>query len=175
MTGDADRYRIQYEMTAETAVAAMKLAHTSTFRLVWIAAFVALAVGVVCLLVDFVFGAVIMVSLGAATALVGFNPVQHWLARREGRGVMGDVHEIRLGEDSLHYETPIGTGLIPWSSITDIRENDRIVLFMRDRVPLAYVPGSAFETPAQRGEFVGYARERIGAAGSSSQDEGSVK
>lgn len=172
MTDDADRYGLRFEFTAETAVAVMKLAHTTTFRLAWIAAFVSFAVAVVCLLVGFVFGAVIMLGLGLSTALLGLDPVQHWFARREGRGVLGEIHEIRLDEASLHYQTPMGTGLIPWSAITAIRENDRIVMFMRERVPLAYIPASAFESPAQRAEVVGYARERIGAARGSSPDEG---
>ena len=116
--------------------------------------------------------ALIVAILSLSVALFASDPALRWYMRREARSLIGRGHETGFGDDGLHETSPTGTGVILWSAITDIRENDQVVLFMRDRLPVVYVPVSAFETPAQRAEVVGYARERIGAARSTNRDEG---
>jgi hypothetical protein len=51
-----------------------------------------------------------------------------------------------------------------------VRQNDRTVVFLRDRVLVAYAPASAFVSAAQQAEVVSFARQRIAAARSSQVD-----
>jgi len=48
--------------------------------------------------------------------------------------------------------------------MTEIRANDRTVLFIRDRILLAYAPAGAFRTPEELAEVVAYSRRQITAA-----------
>ena len=75
--------------------------------------------------------------------------------------MIGGTIEIRLGDDGLRFKTPVSEGSVPWSAVTALRENERTVIFMRDRISIADIPASAFQSAEQRAEIVGYALDRM--------------
>ena len=52
----------------------------------------------------------------------------------------------------------------PWTSLTEVRANTRTVLFVRDRLLLAYAPAESFVTSTERDAVVAFSRMKIVAA-----------
>jgi hypothetical protein len=94
-------------------------------------------------------------------------PLERWMLGFQMRSVIGGESELFISEEGLHYRNPIVSGDIAWSALTEVRENEKTVVFMRDRLLAAYAPSSAFATPAQREEAVAFARSKIATARSS--------
>jgi hypothetical protein len=88
-------------------------------------------------------------------------PLERWMIRLQMRSLIGGDSELVIGEDALRYRNPIGDGTIEWSALTEVRENDRTVVFMRDRLLASYAPASAFASPAERQAAVAFARSKI--------------
>jgi hypothetical protein len=94
-------------------------------------------------------------------------PLERWMIGLQMRSLIGGESELVIGEEGLHYRNPIASGDIGWSALTEVRENEKTVVFMRDRLLASYAPSSAFLSPAQRAEAVAFARAKIAAARSS--------
>ena len=94
-------------------------------------------------------------------------PLERWMIGLQMRSLIGGESELVIGEDGLQYRNPMASGDIGWSALTEIRENEKTVVFMRDRLLASYTPSSAFASPAQRAEAVAFARTKIAAAKSS--------
>jgi hypothetical protein len=94
-------------------------------------------------------------------------PLERWMLRLQMRSVIGGESELVISEDGLHYRNPVASGDIGWSALTVVRENEKTVVFMRDRLLASYAPSSAFASPAQRTGAVAFARAKIAAARSS--------
>lgn len=105
----------------------------------------------------------LLIAFGAAMFLVGtrFQPLQRWLIARNSRSLLGRTIDISVETDGLRSTGELGTSFFPWSTLTAVRSDARTVIFMRDRVLLAYVPASSFSSPAHQAEIIRYARERI--------------
>lgn len=145
----------------------MKRTYQRMLRAVQLGALLAVVVGIAIAIVLtnlIVFGAVLAI-IGVITLVVSGDPIQRWLLQREGRSVLGGFTDIHLTDEGITSRTPLGEGSIPWAAVTAVRESERIVVFMRDRIPIAYIPDSSFESPARRAEIMAYARERMSAAG----------
>jgi cell division protein FtsW (lipid II flippase) len=90
--------------------------------------------------------------------------MDRWLNRAVGRGIVGGTSTLVAAEDGLHFDRPIGSGVIPWSALTAVRIGPTSIVFQRDRVMASYVPTSAFGSEAERDAFVDYARTHIASA-----------
>lgn len=130
-----------------------------TFLRVW--ALLLAAVGVAATLAGLPILGLMLLGLGVLAWVFQGDRVQRWLAGREVRSIVGGEIEVRLGDDGLRFRTPLGEGSAPWSAVTALRENERTVIFMRDRIAVAYIPSSAFRSAEQRAEIVAFVQRHV--------------
>ncbi len=126
---------------------------------------VALAAGAVLVLVgDWTFGPALVMFGLLTLALTVIRGPERWLINRRGRSVIGGTSELVFGEDGVDFASPQATGRIAWAAMTDVREDARTVVLLRDRILVAYAPVAAFGPPERRAEVVAYIRARLEAA-----------
>jgi hypothetical protein len=101
----------------------------------------------------------------AAMLLVGrFALLDRLFGRRRVRSLNGRTTELALGDDGIAWDGPVASGHIPWTSITEVRANARTVLFVGDRLLLAYAPADSFTSAGEQAEVIAYSQRRIEAA-----------
>jgi hypothetical protein len=164
MTEEGPRYRIHYIVTGETATDAAKLAYRSLYRWIRLGGAAVIVTSALLFIGGLTVFAVILLFLSVASLLIATDPVQRWFTRREGRSIFGSTLELEIDDDGLHASGITGSGVVPWSGMTEVRQDARTVLFMRDRIPIGYIPSAAFESPAQRAEIVEFALGRVASA-----------
>jgi hypothetical protein len=122
------------------------------------------------------------ILLGAAVAVQGFvvgwffvilgvlfylysyvEPVLLWRIRRRQRDSLGREVTVSIDDVAVHFGTSVMSSDVPWSSFTAIWVKPRIVVFMRGRRPMAYLPASVFASADERDEVIAFARARIAA------------
>ena len=81
--------------------------------------------------------------------------------KRQARSVLGTLRESTVTETGLRYRTVTASGEIPWTSMTAIRHNSETVLFLRDRLPLYFLPASSFDSAQDMAQFVEDCRGRL--------------
>ena len=124
--------------------------------------------------VDIVLGVLVAVrgyTLGYLLVIIGVllflysyvEPVLLWRIRRRAGDSLGRELTVRIDADALRSENELGSGRIPWSTMTAVVVTDRIVAFVRGRRPVAYVPSSAFADEAERDAVIAFVRARIAA------------
>lgn len=89
------------------------------------------------------------------------RPLDRWLYSRDSRGLVGTTCQYDFDHQGVHYVTALGTGLLPWSSLTEIRANERVIVFRRDRYMAASAPTSAFASPVEWRDVLVFARARV--------------
>jgi hypothetical protein len=109
----------------------------------------------------------IAVALFCALMLVmaRFAVMDRVAVRRQIRSVLGQPIELRIGEEGIGWHGPTGTAVIPWNSLTEVRASERTVLFIRDRLLVAYAPADGFASPDEQAQVVAYARSRVAGRG----------
>jgi hypothetical protein len=159
----SDRFVIEYTITPDAMLDASRLYRATYLRIVLAIAAVLALVGVA-LTIAGAFGIGVWLAIfGVLTLLLARLPfVDRWILRMSARGLIGERMTYNVDEDGIHYDGPTSTGLMPWSSFTSVRADDKSIAFARDRVVPAYVPSSAFASPAERTAFLAFARSHIG-------------
>ena len=109
-----------------------------------------------------------LVGGGALTALAAQTRYfDRWRARRHLRSLLGTRATFEMDDSGVLVETVTISGHIPWSAVTELRANDRILVLMRDRVPVAWIPASAFSSAAELDQVVAFMPSKIETADTS--------
>ena len=159
-----DSFTVRFQVTPSAVIDAVRL-HQKTLmaRLRAVLVIFVAAGGVIAMVVDLTLGLSIAFFGILLLALSWFQFLDRWLIGNRGRGIIGETCEYIADDQGLRYEHPLGSGVINWSALTDVRTNDKSIVFRRDRVMAAYLPTSAFATPAERDSFLAFARAHVGA------------
>ncbi|HUR17194.1 MAG TPA: hypothetical protein VMZ33_07895 [Candidatus Limnocylindrales bacterium] len=84
-----------------------------------------------------------------------------WRVKRAGRTVIGTRAHLTVEDDGMTIQNADMSNHIEWKSITELRINDRIVIPMRGRLPVGWLPTDAFASLAEREAAIAYMRDRI--------------
>ncbi len=157
-----ETYTVTYEITPTAVSDAIRL-HQTTLLARYRGVMVLIAVAGIALAVavDPTLGFTLTLFGILLLAMTWMSFIDRWLNRNRGRGVIGGTCKIELDDQGIHYEHPLGSGVVAWSALTHIRANDKSIVFGRDRVMAAYIPTSAFASPAERDSFLAFARARV--------------
>ena len=170
MTTSNARYRLQYEMRADAMIDAVHLHQSGIYRLVTFAVALMLLSALILAAMASAFAdlrwlllvAGLLAAWGTLTLVVARGRrLLRWGVRRNARSVLGGTVELMLGDDGITTTARYSSGFVPWSQLTGVREDERTVLFVRDRVLLGYAPSTAFASAEHRAAVLRFAREQI--------------
>jgi Bacterial PH domain len=153
---------LRFQTTAKASADAHALGQVGLARFDLIIDAVALVTAIVLLATgNTVLGAVVAVIAGLSLLGRRSHPLQRAIIAMRFRSFLGRTTEVTIADDGLHFANPLGTSIVPWSSITAVRSNSQTVAFFRDRVLLGYIPSSAFDSLAAQANVVHLAQTRI--------------
>ena len=160
----APAYVIPYTYSFEDALDAGRFFQERVYR--WYVG--VLSVGVLAGVIFTISGAsfVLPITLFCAAMLLmaRFSVMDRLVSGRRLRSLIGRGMELVLNHDGIAWTGPLSTGQIPWASVTEVRANNKSVLFVSDRLLLAYAPANAFATSDAQAAVVAYARREVDAA-----------
>jgi hypothetical protein len=160
----APRYVIRYTQSFESALEAGKFLQARVYRTYYIVFGAGLAIGAFVSLINVSIGLFILVFSALMLITTRLDVLDRLFGRRRARSVLDQPIQLSLGQDGIVWEGPQATSHIPWSSLTEVRSNHRTVLFVRDRLLLAYAPAASFRSAVEQADVVAFSRERIAAA-----------
>ena len=155
---------IRYVVSFDDSLEAGRLFHARLIRWYQVALAVGLVAGIAVTLSYPVLGLWIALTCATLFLLARFSVMDRLFGRRRLKSLIGGMTELDLGEDGIDYTGPLSSSHIPWASITEVRSNRRTVLFVCDRLLLAYAPAASFASPAEMAEAIAYSRRQIAAA-----------
>jgi hypothetical protein len=155
-------YRIVFTVTEDAAIDASRFAGARMWRLMAVAALLIVACGLIATFLDEPAAGVGLLAAGALLALTSvWRAPTRWLLRRRSRSAFGTRLELSIGDTGLDVTSAHASGHRDWTGLTEVREGRKSVLFMRDRLAVAYAPLEAFGTPARRHQILAYARAKM--------------
>jgi hypothetical protein len=90
--------------------------------------------------------------------------LDRWRIRRHARSLLGSTAKFDIGLHGIDSELVGMASQVGWDTVTNIHDNGRVVIVARDRLPVLWIPASAFASAAQRDEIVSFMRDQISAA-----------
>jgi hypothetical protein len=84
-----------------------------------------------------------------------------WRVKRAGRAVIGTRAQFKVDESGLHIENAGQTQDVAWPAITELKVSDAIIVPMRDRLPVAWMPTEAFASSSARDLAISFMREQV--------------
>lgn len=93
--------------------------------------------------------------------LSGTEFLDRWRVKRGARSLIGSTGSFIIDERGITADPPTDAGRRAWSEITDIQENDRILIVKRGRTPVVWVPKRAFASDDEAAAVVSFVRAHI--------------
>jgi hypothetical protein len=157
-------YRVSFTVTVDDVVAYLRLAQRTLNLIGAVLGLFGIVVGIVSglALADAVTG-VWLVVLGLvifAGATTEF--LDRWRARRVARSILGTESIFTFDETGIAAQTVTGSGRVPWSAVTELKKNDRLMLIRRDRLMVAWIPTRAFGSAEEQTAVEALIRNHIG-------------
>jgi Bacterial PH domain len=155
---------IRYTQSFDTALEAGKFLQARLIRTYYLVFGIGLVIGAFVSFINLFVGLFILIFSALMLITTRLAMLDRLVGRRRARSVLGEPIQLQIGDDGIDWQGPQGTSHVPWSSLTEVRSNERTVIFIRDRLLLAYAPVTSFATAAEEAEVVAYSRARIAAA-----------
>jgi hypothetical protein len=159
---------VRFTLVADDIVDVQNFLQRPLFRLITAIGLAALVLGLFLLvLADRPLLALGLIAYGTLDlALVHARSIRRWAAARRGRRLLGTAFQFELvPEHGLRWTETGGNGELRWSSLTELREDERLLAFMAGGVLRATIPKRAFETPAELAAFRDEARSLVAPQG----------
>lgn len=156
---------IRYEITAQAVVQANRAAQARLLTRYRVACLAAIPIGIIlAVAVEPAIGLTVAIVAILSLATTYAAPLERLIIQRSARSVIGGTTALGLDDEGIAYHTPISTGSIPWSSLTEVRASDTTVVWHRDRILVAWAPTSAIGDRAAVASVVAFSRARMAAA-----------
>ena len=162
---DGPPYRVVYPITADAAIDAARLVMAPLRRTMLAISLAALGGGVLLTVAgDGRLGPGLALFGVLTIALTVFRGPERMVVNRRAGSLVGGSAELVFGEAGLDVVSPQATGRIAWSALTEVREDARCVVALRDRTLVSWAPVAAFGSAERRAEIVAFARAQIASA-----------
>jgi hypothetical protein len=156
-------FTVSYVITDRSPVEAQQLAASNAYRLYLVLLLFLAVLGLYAWTIDSRIGAV---AIGAALVLAALSRtgvLGRYMIRRRAKNVLGGTTTLVFDHDGIRATTPLWSGIVGWSGLTEVRSNDRVVVFLSGQILSAYAPVPSFGSPARVAAVIAYARARIAA------------
>jgi hypothetical protein len=87
-----------------------------------------------------------------------------WRVGRAAKSLVGRYMTVKIGRNGVDVNGPESGNQLAWDGLSTVLSDDRVVLLKRDKVPVFWIPTSAFTSPEERIEVETYMRNQITAA-----------
>ena len=84
-----------------------------------------------------------------------------WRVKRSLKAIIGTRAQIQVGDTGIHIENAGNKGSAEWSEISELKVSDAIIIPMRGRLPLGWMPTDAFASTDSRDAALAFMREQI--------------
>ena len=120
---------------------------------------------IVAVLVDPVSAVVLLLVGGFLLLSASTRYFDRWRARRQGRSVIGTNATFTISKAGIEARTGTGTGHISWPDVTRVSESSAMLVLMRDRLTLGWLPKRALGPDPRREQVLAFIRRMAGSAG----------
>jgi hypothetical protein len=159
----APAFLVSYSYTFEDALEAGRFFQARLYRWYLVTLGIGLLAGAMLMINGVRFGLTIVLACAALLLMARFAVMDRLFARRRLRSLIGRKMALELSDHGIAWSGRISTGQMPWTSVAEVRANAKTVLWVGDRLLLAYAPAKAFPTPEDRFEAIAYSRRQVAA------------
>jgi hypothetical protein len=87
-----------------------------------------------------------------------------WRVKRAAKAIIGTRAQFRVDESGIKVDNAGQSATAEWASITELKSSDAIIIPMRGRLPLGWIPTDAFASPEARADALRFMREQVAMA-----------
>jgi hypothetical protein len=152
---------ISYAYSFDDALEAGRFFQARLYQWYVVALGLGFLAGAILMINGLAFGLTILLFCAALLLMARFAMMDRLFGRRRIKSLIGRGTELALSDDGIAWNGPISSGQLPWASVTEVRANDKTVLWIGDRLLLAYAPARSFATSEERDEAIAYSRHQV--------------
>ena len=155
-------FHLDFEIRADHLVDFLRLRQARLNRIGGIIAVALVAVGVYFVMSgDRTLGAFEIV-VGSVMLITSQTRVfDNWRVKRAAKSIIGTRAQFEVDESGIKVANAGQQVSAEWSEITELKVNDAMILPMRGRLPLGWMPTDAFASAEARDEALSFMNERI--------------
>jgi hypothetical protein len=156
-------YRITFTIEMADFVAASRLMRRRPMLGGILFGVVAIGVGAATVLITDSIAAGVLAVVGGLVGVIVFGTglLDRRMAAQETRSFLGMPVSMAIGVDGVESSSAAGSSLLPWSAVTHVLANARVIVLMRDQVAMAWLPTSAFASAPERDAAVGFMQAQV--------------
>jgi len=104
-------------------------------------------------------------AIGALfVVLAGTEFLDRWRVKRSARSLIQSKASFSFTDAGIDADTVSGSGHVPWSNVTALKRDQRVMIVMGGRVPVCWIPARAFATAADADALAEYIETHLGRA-----------
>ena len=155
-------FALDFTITAEHMVAFLRLRQQTLNRVGGIVAIALILVGLyIAWSGDLLLGA-FEVLVGSGMLITSQTTLfDAWRVKRAGRRVIGTRAQLKVDESGIDVRNAGLSSKVDWASIIDLKVSDQIIIPMRGKLPVGWMPTDAFESEAARDSAIAFMRDQI--------------
>jgi hypothetical protein len=93
--------------------------------------------------------------------LSGTEFLDRYRVRRSAKSLIGSDFAYLFDSKGVSVVPPTETGRVSWSEISDVVENERVLILKRGRTPVVWVPKRAFSSAEEAAAVAEFARGNL--------------
>jgi hypothetical protein len=104
-------------------------------------------------------------AIGALfVALAGTEFLDRWRVKRSAKSLISSKASFVFRDNGIDADTVSGSGHVPWSNVTELKRDQRVMIVMGGRVPVCWIPARAFATAADADALADFISSHLGGA-----------
>jgi len=162
VSDDTKGFNLDFEITAEHLVAFLRLRQQRLNRVGGIIAIGLILVGLyIAWSGDRLLGA-FEIAVGTLMLVTSQTTVfDSWRVKRAGRRVIGTRAQLNVDESGIDVHNAGMSSKAEWDSITNLKVSDKIIIPMRGKMPVCWMPTDAFESADARDAAIVFMTDQI--------------
>ena len=96
--------------------------------------------------------------------LSGTEFLDRWRVKRSAKSLIGSDFAYQFDHKGVSVIPPTETGRVSWAEVSEIVDNERVLILKRGRMPVVWVPKRAFASADEAVAVAEFARTRIAGA-----------
>ena len=105
-------------------------------------------------------------AIGAIfVALAGTEFLDRWRVKRSAKSLINSKASFTFSDNGIDADTVSGSGHVPWSNVTELKRDQRVMIVMGGRAPVCWIPARAFATAADADALADFIAGHLGRNG----------